>query len=66
MQLKSKIEKKEIEKTIRKLMVEDEGKDTRESILNLKEKAYLCLKASGSSYLPLMAWLVTSCHYNHL
>ena len=52
-QLKSKIERREIEKTIRKLMVGDEGKEIRDCVLNLKVKANLCLKEGGSSYRSL-------------
>ena len=48
-QLENKLDRGEIEKTIRKLMVGGEGKEIRENVLNLKEKANLCLKEGGSS-----------------
>lgn len=44
------LERGEIEKLIRRLMVEKEGEEIRERILCLKEKASLCLKEGGSSY----------------
>ncbi|KAK2637470.1 hypothetical protein Ddye_032262 [Dipteronia dyeriana] len=44
------LERREIEKLIRRLMVEKEGEEIRERILSLKEKASLCLKEGGSSY----------------
>ncbi|KAK0593022.1 hypothetical protein LWI29_029316 [Acer saccharum] len=44
------LERGEIEKLIRRLMVEKEGEEIRERILGLKEKASLCLKEGGSSY----------------
>ncbi|KAL5733121.1 hypothetical protein ACOSQ2_032813 [Xanthoceras sorbifolium] len=50
LQLENGIERGEIEKTIRRLMVEREGKEIRERILCLKEKAILSLKEGGSSY----------------
>lgn len=49
-QLESKLERGEIEKVIRKLMVGDEGNEIRENVMNLKEKANVCLKEGGSSY----------------
>ncbi|KAK7305820.1 hypothetical protein VNO77_43732 [Canavalia gladiata] len=49
-QLENKLERGEIENTIKKLMVGDEVNEIRENILNLKEKASACLKEGGSSY----------------
>ncbi|OIV95591.1 hypothetical protein TanjilG_23822 [Lupinus angustifolius] len=50
LQLEKGVERKEIEKSIRKLMEEnDEGKKIRDRALKLKEDAMLCLKPSGSS-----------------
>nr|AGU14094.1 UDP-glycosyltransferase [Cicer arietinum] len=49
-QLQNKLETGEIEKAIRKLMLGDEANEIRENIMNLKEKANLCLKEGGSSY----------------
>ncbi|KAJ1422307.1 UDP-glucuronosyl/UDP-glucosyltransferase [Sesbania bispinosa] len=49
-QLQNKLERGEIEKTIRKLMLGDEAIEIRENISNLKEKANICLKEGGSSY----------------
>ncbi|XP_024635465.1 UDP-glycosyltransferase 76F1 isoform X2 [Medicago truncatula] len=49
-QLEGKLERGEIEKVIRKLMVGDEGNEIRENVMNLKEKANVCLKEGGSSY----------------
>ncbi|KAJ7950536.1 UDP-glycosyltransferase [Quillaja saponaria] len=47
------LERAEIETTIKKIMVENEGKEIRERMLILKEKANLCLKQGGSSYQAL-------------
>nr|QDM38909.1 UDP-glycosyltransferase UGT76J3 [Glycyrrhiza uralensis] len=49
-QLPNKLERVEIEKAIRKLMLGDEANEIRENILNLKEKANVCLEEGGSSY----------------
>ncbi|TKY47494.1 UDP-glycosyltransferase 76F1 [Spatholobus suberectus] len=48
--LQNKLERGEIEKTIKKLMVGDEVNEIRENALNLKEKASACLKEGGSSF----------------
>jgi hypothetical protein len=50
LQLENKLERGEIEKVIRKLMVGDEANEIRENVKNLKEKANFCLKEGGSSY----------------
>ncbi|KAE9594350.1 putative cytokinin 7-beta-glucosyltransferase [Lupinus albus] len=51
LQLEKGVERREIERTIRKLMEEnDEGKDIRDKALKLKEDAMLCLKPGGSSF----------------
>ncbi|KAE9598762.1 hypothetical protein Lal_00022662 [Lupinus albus] len=49
-QLQNKLERGEIERTIRKLMVGNKGDEIRHNTLHLKEKANLCLKNGGSSY----------------
>ncbi|KAL2955482.1 hypothetical protein AAZX31_18G031500 [Glycine max] len=49
-QLQNKLERGEVEKTIKKLMVGDEANEIRENALNLKEKASDFLKEGGSSY----------------
>ncbi|XVE69323.1 hypothetical protein DITRI_Ditri09bG0143200 [Diplodiscus trichospermus] len=51
--LEYKIERGEIEKAIRRLMVEAEGQEMRDRIKLLKEKMNLCLKPGGSSYKSL-------------
>ncbi|XVE69322.1 hypothetical protein DITRI_Ditri09bG0143100 [Diplodiscus trichospermus] len=51
--LEYKIERGEIEKAIRRLMVEAEGQEIRNRIKLLKEKINLCLKPGGSSYKSL-------------
>ncbi|KAF3448866.1 hypothetical protein FNV43_RR09582 [Rhamnella rubrinervis] len=53
LQLDNGMERGEIEKTIRKLMVEKEGDEIRYRVSKLKEKANLCLKQDGSSYKSL-------------
>ncbi|CAJ2643950.1 unnamed protein product [Trifolium pratense] len=50
LQLENKLERGEIEKVIRKLMLGDEANEIRENVMNLKEKANVCLKKGGSSY----------------
>ena len=44
-----KLERGEIEKSIRKLMKEKEGEEIRCKVSKLKEKAISCLKQGGSS-----------------
>ncbi|KAK8643403.1 hypothetical protein V6N13_012703 [Hibiscus sabdariffa] len=51
--LESKIERGEIEKAIRRLMVEPEGQEMRNRIKLLKQKMNLSLKPGGSSYKSL-------------
>ncbi|CAI8597294.1 unnamed protein product [Vicia faba] len=50
LQLESKLKRGEIEKIIRKLMLGDEANEIRQNVMNLKEKANVCLKEGGSSY----------------
>ncbi|KAM5572195.1 UDP-glycosyltransferase 76F1-like [Rosa sericea] len=50
LQLEHGRERGEIEKTIRKLMVDKEGAEIRKNMSNLKEKADLCFRPGGSSY----------------
>lgn len=49
LQLESGLKREEIERTIRRLMVEKEGEDIRDRISQLKEKANLCLQKGGTS-----------------
>ncbi|KAK5795532.1 UDP-glycosyltransferase 76F1-like [Gossypium arboreum] len=49
LQLEKGLERGEIEKTIKRLMVDKDGENIRERMLNLKEKSNLCLSESGSS-----------------
>ncbi|CAN8279486.1 unnamed protein product [Cochlearia groenlandica] len=46
---RSKMDREEIEKVIRKVMIEELGDGLRESCLMFKEKASLCLSKDGSS-----------------
>ncbi|GAB4851564.1 hypothetical protein Ancab_030966 [Ancistrocladus abbreviatus] len=51
--LENGLERGEVENAVRRLMVEEEGKEMRERIACLKEQASLCLKEGGSSYRSL-------------
>ncbi|KAH9661369.1 UDP-glycosyltransferase 76B1 [Citrus sinensis] len=51
--LDGKVERREIEIAVRRVMIETEGQEMRERILYSKEKAHLCLKPGGSSYQSL-------------
>lgn len=51
--LEGKLERQEIERAIRKVMVEAHGKDLKERIINLKMQAKQCLMTGGSSNQPL-------------
>ncbi|CAN6568894.1 unnamed protein product [Malus baccata var. baccata] len=53
LQLEHGIERGEVERTIRRLMVEKEGEEIKERSLKLMEKANRCLKEGGSSYQSL-------------
>ncbi|TQD73689.1 hypothetical protein C1H46_040775 [Malus baccata] len=53
LQLEHGIERGEVERTIRILMVEKEGEEIKERSLKLMEKANRCLKEGGSSYQSL-------------
>ncbi|XP_050160003.1 UDP-glycosyltransferase 76F1-like [Malus sylvestris] len=53
LRLEHGIERGEVERIIRRLMVEKEGEEFKERALKLKEKAKLCLKEGGSSYQSL-------------
>ncbi|PQP92590.1 UDP-glycosyltransferase 76F1-like [Prunus yedoensis var. nudiflora] len=53
LQLEHGVERNEIAKTIRKLMVEKQGEDIKDRALKLMEKATLCFKEAGSSYQSL-------------
>jgi hypothetical protein len=50
LQLENKLERKEIERAIRRLMVDSEGEEMRHKAKNLKEKVEICIKEGGSSY----------------
>ncbi|KAI7734542.1 hypothetical protein M8C21_025070 [Ambrosia artemisiifolia] len=52
-ELKNGFERGEIESAIKTLMVDKKGLETRDRIINLKEKVNLCLKKGGSSYSSL-------------
>jgi UDP:flavonoid glycosyltransferase YjiC (YdhE family) len=49
LELESELERGEIERVVRKLMVDEEGKDMRKRGKNLKERIELCIKEGGSS-----------------
>ncbi|KAM1253372.1 hypothetical protein ACFX2I_041430 [Malus domestica] len=53
LQLEHGIERGEVERTIRRLMVEEEGEEIKDRALKLMEEANLCLKGGGSSYQSL-------------
>ncbi|CAO2825586.1 unnamed protein product [Amaranthus hypochondriacus] len=53
LQLENKMERREIERVIHRLMVEKEGEELRERVGALKEKAHSCLMEGGSSYRAL-------------
>ncbi|KAM1805219.1 hypothetical protein ACFX12_030996 [Malus domestica] len=53
LQLEYGVDRKEIERTIRKIMAEKEGEEIRDRILMLMEKAKICIKQGGSSYQSL-------------
>ncbi|KAF9665564.1 hypothetical protein SADUNF_Sadunf16G0136200 [Salix dunnii] len=50
LQLENKLERKEIERAVRRLMVDSEGEEMRRQAKKLKEKAEICIKEGGSSY----------------
>ncbi|KAH7840637.1 hypothetical protein Vadar_019541 [Vaccinium darrowii] len=50
LRFKKEVERGEIERGIKRVMVEREGEEMRERILCLKEKVDVCLKEGGSSY----------------
>ncbi|XVE59339.1 hypothetical protein DITRI_Ditri05aG0038200 [Diplodiscus trichospermus] len=49
LQLQNKLERGNIERTIKRLMVDTEGEEIRKNAMDLKEKAALCLQKKGSS-----------------
>ncbi|XP_062171946.1 UDP-glycosyltransferase 76E2-like [Alnus glutinosa] len=49
LELESELERGEIERTIRRLMVDEEGKEMRKRGKNLKERIEFCIKEGGSS-----------------
>ncbi|KAK4273679.1 hypothetical protein QN277_017023 [Acacia crassicarpa] len=64
-QLPGEVERGEVEKAIARIMVEDEGKFTRERALELKHKASLCLQQHGSSRRSLDALISHILSYNN-
>ncbi|KAL3523915.1 hypothetical protein ACH5RR_016749 [Cinchona calisaya] len=52
-QLEKGLARGEIERAIRRLMAEKEGKEIRERVMSLKEKIDFCVKEGGSSYQSL-------------
>ncbi|KAH7526434.1 hypothetical protein ACOSP7_024976 [Xanthoceras sorbifolium] len=50
LQLENELERGEIEKAVRRLMVDKEGEQMRQRIKNLKEKVELCIREGGSTY----------------
>ncbi|KAI3757883.1 hypothetical protein L6452_05427 [Arctium lappa] len=53
LELENGLERLGIESSIKRVMVDKEGIEMRKRVLNLKEKANLCLKKGGSSYTSL-------------
>ncbi|KAK9913659.1 hypothetical protein M0R45_037469 [Rubus argutus] len=53
LQLEQGAERGDIERMIRKLMLEQEGEEIRDRSLKLMEKANLCFKQDGFSYQSL-------------
>ncbi|KAL9270154.1 UDP-glycosyltransferase 76B1-like protein [Drosera capensis] len=51
--MESALVRGEVEKAIKKLMVEEGGQVLRDNVIGLKEKASVCLKEGGSSYKAL-------------
>jgi hypothetical protein len=50
LELKGDLKRGEIERVVKKLMVDEEGKAMRENYKKLKENVELCIKECGSSY----------------
>ncbi|KAF2294878.1 hypothetical protein GH714_025834 [Hevea brasiliensis] len=48
--LEKKLERGEIERAVKRLIVEADGQEMRKRIMSLKEKVEICLKQGGSSY----------------
>ncbi|XP_059430859.1 UDP-glycosyltransferase 76E2-like [Corylus avellana] len=63
MELEGELERDEIERAIRKLMVDEEGKEMRMRGKNLKERIEVCTKEDGSSYNSLkeLIKMIMSC-----
>lgn len=53
LELESELNRREVERAVRRLMVEKEGLEIRQNAMELKEKIQLCLKEGGSSYTSL-------------
>ncbi|KAI3705631.1 hypothetical protein L1987_75870 [Smallanthus sonchifolius] len=52
-ELENGFERGEIENAIKRVMVDKEGLDMRDGVMNLREKVNICLKKGGSSYSSL-------------
>jgi hypothetical protein len=50
LELEGDLDRGEIERAVKKLMVDEEGEAMRESAKKLKENVELCIKEGGSSY----------------
>ncbi|KAA8549334.1 hypothetical protein F0562_001018 [Nyssa sinensis] len=50
LELENMLERGEIERAVRKLMVDTEGREIRQRVIDLKEKIALCMRDGGSSY----------------
>ncbi|XVE59331.1 hypothetical protein DITRI_Ditri05aG0037300 [Diplodiscus trichospermus] len=62
LQLENMFERGEIERAVKRLMVDKEGEEMRQRAKNLKKKVALCIKEGGSSYnsLDQLIELITS------
>ncbi|KAJ9172428.1 hypothetical protein P3X46_015669 [Hevea brasiliensis] len=50
LQLENQLERNEIEKSVRRLMIDEDGEEMRKRAEDLKEKLEACFKKGGSSY----------------
>ena len=60
------LERGEVEKTIKRLLVDKEGNEMRESAKNLKERVELGIKEGGSPNNSLNELLPMSIHFNEI
>ncbi|KAA8549332.1 hypothetical protein F0562_001016 [Nyssa sinensis] len=49
LELENELERREIERAVRSLMVDKEGEEIRQRVIDLKEKIALCMRDGGSS-----------------